>query len=204
MHLSPHSPATGRPGGTVAHFHNALDTSQRTVFRAPMCATLQDSAPRTHLPTVCQLNGEFVLAEDWEHIELEEGDHAAFFMLPQGGGGDASSVQVVLGIVLVVVGVVVPGVQGLIGAGAALLVSGLMPAPETVPITAPQPGTEPSPTYSLNLSGNSARLGQAIPVLYGRHIITPDFAANAYTEFDANGDQFYNALFCSVLALPTL
>jgi sulfur carrier protein ThiS len=35
----------------------------------------------------------------------------------------------------------------------------------------------PSPTYSLQSQGNQARLGQPIPVVYGRHLIYPDLAA---------------------------
>ncbi len=53
----------------------------------------------------------------------------------------------------------------------------------------------PSPTYSLSAQGNEARLGQPIPVLYGRHLIYPDLATRPYQEF-AGGDQYLHQLFC--------
>ncbi len=55
--------------------------------------------------------------------------------------------------------------------------------------------TAPSPTYSLQAQGNEARLGQPIPVVYGRHIIFPDLAATPYHEY-ANDDQFLFQLHC--------
>ncbi|WP_419800006.1 host specificity factor TipJ family phage tail protein [Terasakiella sp.] len=47
----------------------------------------------------------------------------------------------------------------------------------------------PSPTYSLSAQGNEARLGQPIPVLYGRHLIYPDLATQPYQEF-VNNEQY--------------
>ena len=53
----------------------------------------------------------------------------------------------------------------------------------------------PSPTYSLSAQGNEARLGQPIPVLYGRHLIYPDLATQPYQEF-FNNEQYLFQLFC--------
>jgi hypothetical protein len=186
-----------RAGGTVVHSFNPLDPSQRRVFTASQGATLETLKPVTTLPTVCVVNGEAILAQDWWQVELLEGDVAVYTMLPQGGGG-GGSIQAVLGIVLIIVGVVVPGAQNLIWAGAAVLLSGLMPVPEMRAIAAPLGSSEaPSPTYNIQLSGNQARLGQAIPVVYGRHLIMPDFAGNPYTEFNnETDDQIYYALMC--------
>lgn len=44
----------------------------------------------------------------------------------------------------------------------------------------------PSPTYSLEAQGNQARLGQPIPVVYGRHLIYPDLAAEPWQEYQGN------------------
>ncbi len=49
----------------------------------------------------------------------------------------------------------------------------------------------PSPTYSLQAQGNQARLGQPIPVLYGRHIVYPDLAATPYTRYENNEQMLY-------------
>lgn len=53
----------------------------------------------------------------------------------------------------------------------------------------------PSQTYSLQGQGNHARLGQPIPVFYGRHIIYPDLAAMPYTRYE-NDDQILYQLHC--------
>ena len=52
-----------------------------------------------------------------------------------------------------------------------------------------------SPTYSLAAQGNAARLGQAIPVQYGRHLAVPDFAAPPYQEYVDN-EQYLHTLLC--------
>lgn len=46
-----------------------------------------------------------------------------------------------------------------------------------------------SPTYSLQAQGNQARLGQPIPVIYGRHLIYPDLASEPYQDYVA-GEQY--------------
>ncbi|CAA7620626.1 host specificity factor TipJ family phage tail protein [Magnetospirillum sp. SS-4] len=46
-----------------------------------------------------------------------------------------------------------------------------------------------SPTYSLQAQGNQARLGQPIPVIYGRHLIYPDLASEPYQDY-VGGEQF--------------
>lgn len=181
-------------GAIVVHGYNVMDPRDRIAFRSKEGSTLRDLAPVTTLPVVCAWNGEFVHPADWHLVEPTRDDHVGFLTLPKGGGG-GGSFQAVLGIILIVVGVVVPGAQALIGVGAALLISGLMPAPNFAPLAQAQTDA-PSPTYNIQLSGNSARLGQAMPVPYGRHIITPDFAAPPYSVFDDADNQYYHALLC--------
>lgn len=48
-----------------------------------------------------------------------------------------------------------------------------------------------SPTYSLQAQGNQARLGNPIPVIYGRHLIYPDFASQPYYEYIDNNQYVY-------------
>ena len=45
-----------------------------------------------------------------------------------------------------------------------------------------------SPNYSLSSQINSRRIGSAIPILHGTHKITPDFAAQPYTEAIGGAD----------------
>lgn len=180
-------------GPVVVHASGVLNVGHREVFRAEAGQSLRQLAPRSNLPTLCLYNGEFAVQDDWDWVPSSE-DHVVYVTLPK-GGGNAS--QQVLGVVLIIVGYIVPGAQALIYVGIALLASGLMPAPSYAPLADLSNNAQsPSPTYNISLAGNTARLGQAIPVLYGRHIILPDFASQAYTEFDANDNQFYYALFC--------
>ena len=190
----PHN-VMAQTGPTIIHAYNVLDSADREVFRARTGSTLSTTAPITRQPVICVLNGECVHPEDWNFIDLEDSDHACFMTLPQGGGGDSNSLLQVIGVVLIVVGVLY-SMPNVVAAGAVLLASGLLPPPPSVPIAINNGTVEQSPTYNISLGGNQARLGQAIPVVYGRHILTPDFAAVSYTEFDAVGDQYYYALFC--------
>ncbi len=79
-------------------------------------------------------------------------------------------------------------------AGSALI-NAVVPAPKpSVPsisfgsVGAPP---APSPTYSLSAQGNEERLGQPIPVLYGRHLIYPDLATQPYQEFVGNEQYLF-------------
>src|SRR5690606_26699373 len=74
--------------------------------------------------------------------------------------------------------------------GGSLLISAL---------TAPKPGATNDPDakidqiYSVQAQGNAARLGQPLPVWYGRLKHYPDFAASPWGEFIGN-DQYLNVL----------
>ena len=54
---------------------------------------------------------------------------------------------------------------------------------------------DPSPTYSLSVPTNVARLGQPIPVIYGRVVSTPDLAMTPYSWYE-NNDMYVGMLFC--------
>lgn len=181
-------------GPTVLHILHPLRLSDRDVRVVPGTVPLFELAPKDGKQLLCTVNGEFVLPCDWDLCAGPE-DVVVFATRVQGGGGDSNPLNVVLGIVLIAAGVFFGGNPYLIGAGLSLLVTGLVPQPNFTPLV-PTEQSSPSPTYTASLSGNSARLGQSIPVPYGRHPITPDFAAQPYSEYDAEGKQFYHALLC--------
>lgn len=52
-----------------------------------------------------------------------------------------------------------------------------------------------SPTYSFQGPGNTARIDQTIPELFGHGNPYPDLASQPYYTYDENGDQFYHAIF---------
>jgi len=64
----------------------------------------------------------------------------------------------------------------------------------------PPPGTTrstdaASPTYSIGSLQNQARLGAAIPVVYGEVTMLPDYAAQPYVEY-VNNEQYLRAIYC--------
>jgi hypothetical protein len=155
-------------------------------------------------PTVCLVNGEPVLRSEWDTTLIDKDACVSFISLPQGGGG-GKIFRAVLSIAVMVaapyVGAAVASSLNVTSAlGTALITAGVGLAGSTlvnalVPPPSPSSNlnsyntTIPSPTYSLQAQGNQARLGEPIPVIYGRHIIYPDFAATPYAEY-INNDQF--------------
>ena len=160
------------------------------------------------LPTICLVNGEPVLRAEWSQLVIAPGMQVAFVALPQGGGGGGKNpLNTVLALAVLVAapyaGAALAGSLGVTSAiGTSLLTAGVALAGSAlVNILVPPPsptfagvggyggGSAPSPTYSLQAQGNQARLGEPIPVVYGRHIVYPDFAATPYAEHVGN-DQF--------------
>lgn len=185
--------------------------AHRTVATVGRRRRLRALAPKTNLPFICLLNGKPVLRHTWNR-KVRHGDHVAFVTLVQGGGGDGGSnpIATVMMLALVIsaqpLGVWGASMMGL-GQGAvafvsagivmtgSMLINSMLPKP-----SAPTPQTaaalsSPSPTYSLGAQGNTARVDQPIPVIYGRHIVYPDFAGQPYAEFSGN-EQFLYQLFC--------
>ena len=81
--------------------------------------------------------------------------------------------------------------------GGSLLVNSIIPPqPASLGNFSNARGVLPSasPTYSLQARGNTARLDQPIPVVYGRHILFPDFAATPYWEYADNEQYLYQLL----------
>ncbi len=174
---------------TIVHSKDAFNPHNRSLQRVPAGTNVLDYVPADGI-VICIINGEPISRDCWDCI-LEGDDFVTFQTLPASGGG-SNPLQIILAIVLIVVGAFT-GNAYLISAGIGLGIASLVPTPK-LPIGI-QSVEAPSPTYNVALSGNSARLGQPIPVVYGRHIIFPDFAAQPYTEF-ANNDSYYYALLC--------
>jgi hypothetical protein len=59
------------------------------------------------------------------------------------------------------------------------------------------PGTTPTadPVYSISGAQNAARIGEPVPVNYGRIITVPDYAAQPYTFFTGN-QQYIDQILC--------
>ena len=163
---------------------------------------------RKRLPTILEVNGEAILRKDWRRTKIAANDNVRFVSFPRGG----KQGKQVLGLVALVAvaafaawagpavaaGLGLTGtaatitgglVTGAIGLGGALLVNALV-APKQ---GATNDGTPTDQIYTASASGNRARLGQPLPIWYGRNKDYPDFAATPWGEFQGN-DQYLNVL----------
>lgn len=162
-------------------------------------------APRTRQPHICLLNGRPVLRAEWGR-RVSDGDVVVWMVLPQGGDGGSDPVRILLQLAVLYVAIQFGGVIGsaigftgttatamgaaLIATAGNVLINALVPPPR-MDLSSWGSAPSASPTYSLSASGNQARMGGAIPVIYGRHLIYPDFAAQPYIEYGGNEQYLY-------------
>ena len=173
--------------------------------------SLRNLAPKTNLPVICQLNGQWISRKAWAR-RVQDGDSVVFVTLPHGGGkGSSNPLKAILMIVVAVFAwwaapylagamgatsaLAVTMVQSAIGLIGSALINALIPESKPNASAATASLAEASPTYSLAAQGNQARIGAPIPVIYGRHMVYPDFAAMPYTEYAGN-EQYLYELFC--------
>ena len=165
-------------------------------------------------------NGVALHPDSFDRHYIKDGDCLVLVRVPQGGGGGGGGssknpLRTVMA-VAVMVGAAAfgPALGGLMGfsgvAGGALagavgsatialagnvLMNALIPAPNASAIGGSYGSiSSPSPTYSLQAQGNSARLGEPIPCQYGRHRVFPDFiVAEPWSEYIDNEQYVYQA-----------
>lgn len=149
----------------------------------------------------------------WDLKRARQGDNIAFMCVLHGGGeGGKNILRTIALIALAVTAAFVVGPSGLALAGTALgtlgaglvqaglvvggsfLLSAILPVTPAASDPTSAAAQSISPTYSINATGNQARLLQPIPRQYGKFKITPDFAAQAYANYHGN-EQFVYELF---------
>ncbi len=159
-------------------------------------------------PTVCLVDGVAVLRKDWD-APLHPNAVVSFITLPLGGGGKSSNpLNVVLMVALVAATIYTGGAVGAaygavwggvaaagVSVGGTILINTLVPTPKPALNGMTSSAYTQSPTYSLQAQGNEARLGSPIPVIYGRHLIYPDFASQPYYKYK-NDEQYVYQLHC--------
>lgn len=184
----------------------------RTVQPVGRRRRIRALAPKTDKPFIALLNGKPVLRRAWNR-KLRDGDTLAFMVLPQGGGGGSNPMRMILMIAVAFFapyvagymfqGAVLGGTMGsfglsmataAIGLAGSMLVNALIPPPKPPSAQVARDIAAASPTYSLQAQGNSARIGQPIPEVFGRHVVYPDFAAMPYTEYSGNDQYLYQLL----------
>lgn len=159
-------------------------------------------------PVICLVDGQAVLRREW-NIPLQPNSVVSFITLPLGGGGGGSNpLQIVMTVAVIVASVYTGGAVGAaygtmwggvaaaaVSVGGGILVNSLIPTPKPSLNGMTANGYTQSPTYSLQAQGNEARLGSPIPVIYGRHLIYPDFASQPYYKYK-NDEQYVYQLHC--------
>jgi len=158
-------------------------------------------------PTICLFNGDPLLRAEWETTTIQDDDVVQLIRLPQGGGQGSNPMRVVLMVAVMVAAYYTGGAAAAAygsaagyAAQAAVIIVGTMMVNAMIPPPSAKPQEDSStfnasPTYSLIARANRNRINSPIPVLYGRHVIYPDYAAQPYTEYN-NNDQYLFALFC--------
>lgn len=220
----------GAMSARVTIVTNPLLGSTGESFNVRAGTTIQNLLPVefNSVPVVARYNGSWLLRKDWI-IPLAPGDSLEFHSYPQGNNNNGSMRAVLTILVLIAsyyFGPQVGGWFGLTGQAAAAFGGALISIAGSIAINAvirpnvPQLGGGPgaSASYNVALSGNQARQGQVIPVLYGYNQSFPDFAAQPYLEYTnagidsagnspgspaggapsvfVAGDQYFYALFC--------
>jgi sulfur carrier protein ThiS len=161
---------------------------------------------RFDLQTVCKVNGAYYSRTEWATHRLAANDNVEFISRPlggMGGGGGSSAKSIGAIVAMVALTALAPWAMGAIGltGAAASIGSSLLIAGGAMAIShflKPKAGGKTAETeelYSFGFGGNQARPLQPIPVLYGRTLTFPDFAAPKYSEY--NGDNMTEyALLC--------
>jgi hypothetical protein len=168
---------------------------------AEIITKLDSGFPARHA-RVCR-NGEIVT--DFS-IRAQDGDVLSIKFVPYGGGSpEAAGRNMKLGgTALMFLGFVITAAAGWTGIGAAIGVSmigtgvGLLAgggALMNINIPSMQDRKKPEQDPSIRGGKNQARPGGRIPVLFGRHRIYPDLAANPHTEVIGDA-QYFTQLFC--------
>ena len=84
----------------------------------------------------------------------------------------------------------------LAGVGVAVTLAGVALYNMELNIPSVNDRTTPKQDPSLRGGSNQARPYGSIPVVFGRHLLSPDYAANPYTYVDRNNGQWLRQLFC--------
>jgi hypothetical protein len=145
---------------------------------------------------VCR-NGEIV--KDFS-IAAKDGDNLSIKFVPYGGPSEVGVGMKIGGWALAIAGGILIATGYGAGIGAALIGAGvgmLSGGTALLNINIPKAGDTEKPENDPSIRGgkNQARPLGRIPVLFGRHRLYPDLAANPYTSIIGN-QQYFTQLFC--------
>ena len=200
------------PDGSVKESFEMADGMTLEQAARTICP---DSGGKFPAPVIAIVGSKPAVRElgDWDY-PLGDGALVQFRQLAMGGGGGGGSnpLQMVLQIAIIALAVATsvflgPGAFGIAGlglnsfvaslAGAGVMILGTKLMGQLSPQNLPQgqlsanAAAAASPTYSINASGNQARLYQPEPEGFGRMKIVPDFAADTWTQYVGNDQIGY-------------
>lgn len=162
----------------------------------------------------CRVNGFEVKRGDWATAYPVEHDRIEFFLAPKGGGGGGGKnvLATILQAIVVVVAAALTwwagGAGGVIAAGgfagfaatvgiaafsfgAMLLIGALFPPALPNLGGLQNDALKDSPTYSITGSRNGLNLNGFVPLILGKHRITPPLAAKSWTVWEGEVQYFH-------------
>lgn len=153
------------------------------------------------------IGDQLVPRHNWHRVRPHAGVTVTIRAVPMGGGGGKNPLRTVLTIAVIAAsmwvaggagGLLTSGSMAATGAAAATSVAGMYLVNQIAPPPAPElsraSGAQDSQTYSLTGGRNILNPYGPVPVVLGRHRITPPYGARPYTEI-AQGDQYLRLLF---------
>jgi len=147
---------------------------------------------------VCR-NGEII--KDFS-LTVNDGDTLWIKFVPYGTTEEAGAGMKIGGWALAALGIAalfIPGVgmaigAAMIGTGVGMIAGGQVLLGINIPSLKDREKPEQDP--SIHGGKNQSRPHGRVPVLFGRHRIYPDLAANPYTSISGDGKQYFTQLFC--------
>lgn len=145
--------------------------------------------------------GAYLLQDEWDR-ELEDKEVLLLQAVPMGKGGSRIILLIAIAVLAAYTGGAAAGAAGGVAttggaiagaaASAAVTIAGTYLINAVLPPPKPKTGNQQtSPNYGLSANGNLARLGEAVPVQYGRFKVFPDYAAQPYTETRGSDTYLY-------------
>ena len=152
----------------------------------------------------CQVSGHIIT--DFDYIP-RDGDDVMLRVFPRGTGNQmqntgigmkaGGSALIVGGALLAILsfGTLAAVGAGLIGAGIGMLAGGVILYNTEIP-GLEDSNHSPKTRPGLKGSRNTSRYYGYVPVLFGKHLVVPDFAANPFVSIE-NNEQYLTQLFCA-------
>lgn len=168
-------------GGIIRIYHDPFDRSRHTCAR--WSGPLIDWLTRTYpagigQPHQLRINGQLVQVDDYDTV-IRSGDEVDLQLLPATAGAGLFVAKIIAG--------------ALISTALSYVINAVFGSKPKSAKSISTPAAQSRD--SLGVPRNTAKIGQPIPVQYGRVLSTPDIASEPYRYYDGN-EQYVSALLC--------